>query len=171
MASTYEAIASQTLGSDAASVTFSGIAADWTDLIIVASTRMTGAFSATSWGTRFNSDSGSNYSDTTLLGTGSAAQSQRSSNSTYIFSATASAATAPTDDFSSTIIQVMSYANTNVFKTALIANATAANVLHRHVGLWRSTSAITSVTLIQANATQGDFKAGSTFSLFGVKAA
>jgi hypothetical protein len=63
----------------------------------------------------------------------------------------------------------MSYANTNVFKTALIAGGLGSTEVNRHVGLWRSTSAVTSVGLLLNGS--GNFKTGSTFSLYGIKAA
>ena len=76
---TYVAIATNTLGSAAASVTFSSIPGTYTDLVIV-----TQAISATAdnVGIRFNSDSGSNYSQTWLSGNGTSAISSRYSSST-----------------------------------------------------------------------------------------
>lgn len=171
MAVTYEPIASQTLGSDAASVTFSSIGGGWTDLIILAHTRLTGSFSATTYGIRFNSDTGSNYSSTQLLGTGSVAQSQRDTSVTYAYVSTSTAATGAANVFTPVIIHIMSYANSNVFKTVLAASDAENARVVRTVGLWRSTSAITSVTLVPVATNQGDFKSGCTFSLYGIKAA
>jgi hypothetical protein len=75
---TYEAIATQTLGSAAASVTFSSIPGTYTDLVlVVAGTLTTGTENIVM---QFNGDTGSNYSVTSLLGDGSTASSFRSSN-------------------------------------------------------------------------------------------
>lgn len=171
MPATYEPIASQTLGSDSASVIFSTIPGTYTDLIVLAHTRLTGSFTATSYGIRFNSDTGSNYSSTQLLGTGSVAQSQRESSATYAYVSTSTAATGTANVFTPVTIHIMSYANTSVFKTVLAASDAENARVVRTVGLWRSTNAITSVTLVPVSAAQGDFKSGSTFSLYGIKAA
>ena len=162
MASTYEPIASTTLGSAAASYTFSSIPGIFTDLVVVidvvgsGATRGYPAF-------RFNSDTGSNYSNTAVYGTGSAGSGRYSSQTEMYLSNFISG-------FNSSIrfvgiAHVMSYANTSVYKTALISGAN--DSVERSVGLWRSTSAITS---IEVRGSQ-QFGTGSTFSLFGVKAA
>jgi hypothetical protein len=82
--STYTPIATTTLGSAASSVTFSSIAGTYTDLRIVYST-----VSSADAGNylRFNSDSGSNYSNTTLFGNGSSAGSNRNTSSTGMYGA------------------------------------------------------------------------------------
>jgi hypothetical protein len=58
---TYEAIATQTLGSAAASVTFSSIPGTYTDLVIVC-TPLRVTAGAEELVFQFNSDTGSNYS-------------------------------------------------------------------------------------------------------------
>ena len=63
----------------------------------------------------------------------------------------------------------MSYANTNVFKTVLFESGLAGTEVLRGVGLWRSTDAITSVKVACDSTAQ--FKIGSTFALYGIKAA
>lgn len=166
MPRTYEPIASQTLGSDAATVTFSSIPSTFTDLILVCSVTAENLRNAL---LRLNGDTATNYSTTWLAGYGtSSVASSRASNDTLI--------TGPSvySGFSSTnpavlSWQIMSYANTNVFKTALIAGGLGSTEVNRHVGLWRSTSAVTSVGLLLNGS--GNFKTGSTFSLFGIKAA
>ena len=168
MARTYEPIASTTLGAGGSTlVTFSDIPALWTDLILVsaADTDYPSAASISTY-IRLNSDTAGNYSTTWLLGSGSAASSGRASSDTngiYIgeFSATANVAQA-------SIVQIMSYANTNVYKTVLSASNVASAWVTRQVGLWRSTAAITSVSVRAGGYT---FQQGGTFSLYGVKAA
>jgi hypothetical protein len=80
--STYTPIATQTLGSAAASVTFSSIPQGYTDLILV----INYATSASTGNAllRFNSDTGSNYSETALIGNGTTATSDRESSVTTI---------------------------------------------------------------------------------------
>ena len=166
MPATYEPIASTTLGSDSASVTFGSggtLAQGYTDLILVAQQTQTSGGSPLRL--RFTGDTGSNYSTTQINGNGSRVESRRYQE-TYLSldfdtSSTSTSATAH-------LIQVMSYSNSNVFKTVLSAAARGAAGVDRHVGLWRSTSAITSLTVVMAS---GSFKSGSTFSLYGIKAA
>lgn len=166
MAVTYEPIASQTLGADAASVTFSDLPGTYTDLVVVASVRS----STSGYGlmARFNSDSGTNYSTTYVFGNGSVAGSARVSNTSraYIENYGVSDGT----NFSATRFTVLQYANTNVYKTVLseAAGMGSGNGVDRSVSLWRSTSAITSLYL---ELFSGNIKASSTFSVYGIRAA
>ena len=170
MARTYEPIASQTLSSDTASVTFSDIPGTYTDLIIAAYIKH--SFGTTGdvafEGLQFNSDTGTNYSRTGLYGNGSSAVSDRLSSANGI---TLVGTRGSNSDFGVSLIQVMSYSNTNVNKTVLYANASSGTSVpaYRNVGLWRSTAAITSVTITATGAFT--IKAGSTFSVYGIKAA
>lgn len=164
MPATYESIASTTLGSAAATITFSSIAGTYTDLrLVVVSQSTTGGS-----GNRItiNSDTGSNYSRTILRGDGSSATSVRgTSESVFVFGATGTSPnwTMFTADF-------FSYAG-STYKTVLASIARDANGsgnVERTVGLYRSTSAITALEL----AVSGDtFSSGTTATLFGIKAA
>ncbi len=162
MPRTYEPIASTTLGSDTTDVEFTSIPGTFTDLVLITSIMGSGA-SAIDVDFRFNGDTATNYSWTNLYGNGSSAISARVSSVNYIrlgyVQGNAGAA------WSVSRADIMSYANTNVFKTALVSHAAPQNFVTRNVGLWRSTSAITSLKVV------GAFKSGSTFSLYGVKAA
>ena len=164
MASTYEPIASQTLGSATTTVDFTSIAANWTDLVLVAN------FNASSGSPnaklRVNGDTGTNYSNTILHGNGSSAGSSRQSNSGEMSINWNVNLSTTSNNF--LVWQIMSYANTNVFKTMLWATGNAGGEVIRTVGLWRSTSAITSLSVFTASLS---FASGSTFSLFGLKAA
>jgi hypothetical protein len=157
---TYEAIATQTLGSAAASVTFSSIPSTYTDLIIV--TGIIGVGDA-QMNVRFNSDTGSNYSTTYLNGNGTAARSDRASNTTsigtdYNFSITTNG--------NATICQFLNYSNSTTYKTMLARSGEASKGVQATVGLWRDTAAINTIQLISSNT---NFNTGSTFSIYGVK--
>ena len=158
---TYEAIATQTLGSAAASVTFSSIPSTYTDLVlVVASVATSGANNCRYY---YNSDNSSTlYSRTTLLGNGSTASSSRSTGSNYNYAAYA------TTTQGINIINIFNYANTNVFKTSIIRGGEANDSTLTRVNLWRNTNAITSVTVDTDGST---WVAGSVFSLYGIKAA
>lgn len=171
MPRTYEPIASQTLNADASFIEFTSIAATWTDLVLV----VTGRTSRTATTdeavmVRFNGDTASNYSLTNLIANGTTVLSQRASSQTGaewgVLNTSISSNTTP----SMAILTVMSYANTNVNKTVLGVSARDQGYgVARYVGLWRSTSAITTVRVYPALGP--DFKSGATASLYGIKAA
>jgi hypothetical protein len=161
---TYTLISSNVLGSAAASVTFSSIPNTYTDLIIV-----TQAISATAddVGIRFNSDSGSNYSQTWLSGNGTSAFSSRYSSSTSVYLDIYGSM--GTSLFNNTNVQIMDYANTTTYKTFLSRSNRAGSGVDAIVGLWRSTAAIS--TIVLAPTTGVNFSTGSTFKLYGIEAA
>ena len=162
---TYIPIASQTLGSAAASITFNSIPGTYTDLHLV----ITGNAPGTNnfYVFRINSDNGTNYSRTTLTGNGSAASSVSNVNITVMSTSFAgtSSTTVPLFD----IWDFFSYAgSTN--KTILCSSAQDANgsgQVGSLVGLWRSTSAITSIT-IYASDLVTNLPTGTIATLWGI---
>jgi hypothetical protein len=161
MTSTYEKIASTTLGS-AGNLSFTSIPSIYTDLVLVASSP--GATSIGNViGLRFNNDTGTNYSDTILYGTGTAAGSTRNTSASYIM---ALYYFGLKSDQSTLIYNIMNYANTTTYKTTLI-RANSGQEPDAIVGLWRSTSAINRIDLFVNTST---FVSGSAFTLYGIKA-
>jgi hypothetical protein len=157
--STYTPIATTTLGSSQSTVTFSGIASTYTDLVLV----INGTASSTNNHLiRFNNDSATNYSYTDLYGDGSSAGSGRASNSTGIFIGNGSATNY------TKIVQIMNYANTTTYKTALNRSNSPAEAVAAEVGTWRSTTAINRVDVV---ATAGSMNTGLTMTLYGIAAA
>jgi len=165
--STYTPIATTTLGSAAASYTFSSISGSYTDLKII----VTGITSAAGLTIKvqFNGDTTSGlYSMTELWGDGTTASSNRRTGQNQIntsyqqvnFSDTAQA---------NAIIDVMNYSNSTTYKT-LLARTNSATASYpgtvATVGLWRNTNAITSIIL-----SAGNFNSGSTLTLYGITAA
>jgi hypothetical protein len=166
MTVTYEAIQSYTVtGTSTTGLDFS-VPSTYTDLVLVSSA----ALSASGFslvlrvGTAGSADTGSNYSRTYMIGTGSTAPSGRDSNSTSI-DLNGSSYTSGTP--ATTISQFMNYANTTTNKTILIRAGGAGDVVEAEVGLYRSTSAINFIRIYVAS---GYIFAGSTFSLYGIKA-
>lgn len=164
MAATYEPIASTTLGSAATAIEFSGVASEWTDLrLVLVGTHDTGSASVRMRVGNSAIDSGSNYGRTVLAGDGTSATSGRNASVTFwniggVF----------TGDVTTIAVDLMSYANVSVYKTALIADAVPGSYVERHVGLWMSTSAI---DIVRVFTSSGSFAAGTTASLYGIKAA
>jgi hypothetical protein len=163
MPSTYTPIATQTTtAGSTSSVIFSSISNTYTDLVIAY-----GAIgvSDTQVRLRFNGDSSSIYSYTTMSGNGAITESFRQANGSsmttdYYFSVTTNGGT--------TLINIMNYANTSMFKTAVMRTNNSAYAAMANVGLWSSTSAINQIELL---CTTGSFAANSIISLYGIKAA
>ena len=158
MPQTYTPLATNTLSSAAASVTFSSISSAYTDLVLVLNaSQATAGFSTLM---RYNSDTGSNYSGTAIAGSGSAATSSRTTSSTNIYLGYQQYTTIFT-----TIVQIQNYSNTTTNKTCLTRKNQADSYVEAMVGLWRNTAAITSITLLPES---GNFASGSTFTLYGI---
>lgn len=167
MAQTYTPIATTTLSSAASSITFSSIPSTYTDLRLVL---VATASAANLWLT-FNSDTATNYSATWIMGSSfpsQAASSGRATSDTKI-----NMTNGNSYGISSTIpslytVDIFSYAgSTN--KTCLTTSADDRNGtgdVGNFVGLWRSTSAITSVTF--TNGSSGTFNTGTTATLYGI---
>ena len=163
---TYTQIASTTLGSAAASVTFSSIAGTYTDLVLV--TQVKGTSSSDQDLTAvFNSDTNTNYSRTILYGNGSVAGSVRASNETSWKYATVPGTT--TNQWEIATLQLFNYYNATTYKTGLIRRNQAGEATAANVVLWRKApDAITNIVLAPA---AGSFATGSTFNLYGITAA
>lgn len=163
MAATYEPIATTTLASAQNSIQFSSIASSWTDLrVVITGKSTTGGLLYL----RLNSDTGSNYSTTSLYATPVA--SYRTTNSTHMDITDANVAGLDTTNPTFYTIDLMSYAG-STYKTCLIEGSQQTNgVVYRMVGLWRSTSAINDINFYLSS---GNFTANTTITLFGIKAA
>jgi hypothetical protein len=164
MATTYTPIATTTLASAAASYTFSSIPSTYTDLVVVVTARnTTSTYTAT---IRLNGDSGANYSSTQLYGNGTTAGSNRDTSRTSIDNIYAASSADTAGVFNVTLVNIQNYSNTTTYKTVLSRSNLTVQVA-ASAGLWRSTAAITSLGIFSAS----NFAAGSTFTLYGIKAA
>ena len=163
MAKTYESIATTTLGSDSATVSFTSISGSYTDIVLIVDAVRTGSNNV-AW-IRVNSDTGSNYSFTTLQGNGTAASSYRESNSTAPWVTPEIWAQNARGNL---IINFQNYSNTTTYKTFLTRYNLAAQGTGSIVGLWRNTAAISTILLSPGS---GNWAAGSTFTLYGIKKA
>ena len=169
----FESIATVTVGSGgAANVEFTSIPSTYThlQLRILADTNRTSATVA-SFNLQFNSDTGANYSWHELYGNGSSAGSSASSNTTYcLLSRVGGSAT---NTFGALIVDILDYANTNKYKTIRNLGGCDANgsgEIALDSGLWRSTSAISSMKFtINYDGTL--ISQYSHFALYGIKSA
>jgi hypothetical protein len=164
---TYEPIATQTLSSAAASVTFSSISGSYTDLVLVANF----ATSTTDYAQIvLNSDTTvSNYSGTYLLGNGTSAASGRYSGASGAYWLGGSTQTATTVGGGMARYMFQNYSNSTTYKTVLQRADTASTGTGTMVGLWRNTAAITSIKIQTVSGY--NLLSGSTFTLYGIAAA
>jgi hypothetical protein len=158
--SAYTALANVTLGSSAATVTFSSIPATYRDLVLVATCQS--AVSGNSLILRINSDA-SNYSLVGARGNGSNTLST-TSTTFYGFFTDFMSTTAP--DLLMTA-NFMDYSATDKHKTVLLRGNRPTIATEMSAVRWANTAAITS---IQFRGDSGNLAAGSTFALYGVSA-
>ena len=163
---TYEPIATTTLGSTQATVTFSSIPGTYTDLVIVGSILTDNATGRT-LNITFNSDTGSNYSNTHLGNDGNTVVSNINSNQTNIFASWYGANISSTTNPFLCTIHINNYSNTTTNKTTLIRSG-ATNHLSAFANLWRNTAAINTIAL---SVSTGNMAANTTFTVYGIKAA
>jgi hypothetical protein len=149
---TYTPLATVTLGSTAASVTFSSIPATYRDLIVVVNGTTTASVGVTF---RHNGDTtDANYTSVNMTGNGSTATSTTATNANMM-----SMFTTQTQG----IVQFLDYSATDKHKTGLSRGDNAGNNTRAFARRWSNTAAITSIEIAG-----GTFNSGSTFSLYGV---
>ena len=161
MPATYEKIATTTLGSSNNIVEFTSIGAGYTDLRLVFVPLGT---STQNMNMTLNGDTGSNYSFTSIRGDGGAAYSSRATSASNINLTLGTSITTTNPNLYE--IDFFSYAG-STFKTFLnkySADKNGSGNLGAMVGLYRSTSAITSITFTAAT----NFAAGTTATLYGI---
>jgi hypothetical protein len=161
--STYTPIATTTLGSTNSTVTFSSISGSYTDLVLIGNPIVSASLDY-KWYVNGDNSSGL-YSQTRLNGNGSTAVSGRTPNANFLYLDLVAPASGSMQNF---IMNFQNYANTSVYKTALIRYNDAGADVAARVGLWRNTNAITSITISTDSST---FAVGSTFTLYGIAAA
>ena len=172
MALTYEAIQTTTLSSPSGSVTFSSIPQTYTDLRVVVVLKETTTYAdarmrfngdsgtATYWGTWIYPFSGTTPS-TNVITTANGAWVAQNSNSSG------------NNQWSMLEIDINNYSNSTNYKTTLskCSNASLNNQVPAFYNFtWGNTAAITQleITIPAANQT---YVVGSTFTLYGIKAA
>ena len=171
MANTYTLIASNTVGSGGvASVTFSSIAATYTDLLVKVSARTDRAVgSASDFSFTFNGST-TTYTDKYLYGNGSGTGSGSNAYTNQGFAGNITQATMTASTFGSVDIYVPNYAGSN-YKSSSTDAVTENNATLTYdmlvAGLWSNTAAVTSMTFQSASG--GNFVQYSTFYLYGIK--
>jgi hypothetical protein len=177
VAGDFESIATVSVGSGgSATVSFTSIPSTYTHLQIRCLTQDDrGTYPISEVKLNFNSDTGTNYSYHQLAGDGGSIYGYGFTSTSFIQLEIGGTTTGGT--FGSMNIDVLDYANTNKYKTtrALCGEMTNASyagyygIVALNSGNWRSTSAITSITLASRFATK--FTQYSHFALYGIRSA
>ena len=170
MANTYTLIASNTLSTTAASVTFSAIPNTFTDLVLKVSSRNNDTGAAENLKIQLNNDTTTKYSFTYIIGSGTSAVPGRASNLAYVESRQDGAG-ATANAFSNLEIYIPSYTATQnkPFSSFAVTETNDAgnNYIYPIANLWRNTAAIDSIKLF--NNGSFVFVSGSSFFLYGIK--
>lgn len=153
---TISTLASATLTSNDASVTFSSIPQQYSDLTLMAECSNTTGYNLVM---RFNGDGANNYGYIFLLGNGSTVSVGRNPSLSSAYVGVATTVTAINR------INVFGYSSTNKIKTILATSGSANWGSSVWASVWESTAAITSITLLPES---GTFVAGNKFTLTGV---
>ena len=169
VASDYELISTTVLAGTAVSVTFSSLgdySATYKHLQVRVATTNDGANNA---GMRINGDTGSNYAWHHLVGTGSAVASSAETSQTSMAFFYIGAVTVGVG-----VIDLLDAYSTTKNKTVRTLQGQAgasAGALRVALGsgLFMSTSAISSVTILANRGSATNFSAGSRFSIYGIK--
>jgi hypothetical protein len=159
---TYDSLAYTVLGAPAASITFSSISGAYTDLRLVLSGTCTANVSLI---LQFNGDTATNYSYRYMNGNGVGVGSSSGQSTTNVILAGFN--TDLTKIFMCEV-DILQYKNTGMFKDFLNKMANDRNgsgEINTTIGLWRSTSAITSVVISTNSST---LATGFTAELIGI---
>ena len=168
----YDSIATATLASDTASITFSGIPSTYTHLQIRGILRSASGTTAYSVAIRANGDTGSNYSNHLLSGDGSSASVDYIANFNQPYLLVAPGPSNAGQIYGGTVLDILDYKNTNKYKTirSLVGyDANGSGQTRISSALWMNTSAITSFTIFGYNS--GILTAGTSLALYGIKGA
>lgn len=160
----FELIQTQILASTTTSVVFtvSSFASTYRHLQI----RLVTKSSTTNNNTllRFNSDTGTNYNWHQLAGDGSSVAAYAGANADFIFVAPLT----PTTGFGASVVDILDAYSSTKNKTVRALGGVTEGAYQQstlYSGAWRSTTAISSVTLTSSS----PFAIGSRFSIYGIR--
>jgi hypothetical protein len=159
-------IETKTLGTAAASIEFTSIPQDGTDLVVLCSVRVD--VDSIALNIRFNGDTGSNFTMRILRGNGSSALSETSTSSA-LDSSGSNNSSATANTFSNGTLYIPNYTGSTA-KSVSMDSVTENNATQAfqtiHAGIWTGTAAITSILF--GRFAGGNLVAGSTISLYKV---
>jgi len=168
----FDSIATTTVGAGgASSVTFSSIPQNYTHLQIRMIARNTVANSDDNVYMYFNSDTGANYSYHYVYGFGTGVGTGGTGGASFMIPFRVTGANSTASAFGVGVCDILDYNNTNKFKTTRSLTGhnqnNTSDTIFMFSNNWRSTSAITSITI---NPPNSNFVQHSSFALYGIKA-
>jgi hypothetical protein len=168
----------QTLGADAAQITFSSIAGTYKHLRIIFQARGTSAAGVVAFRAQFNADTAANYDTIFLVASGSGAnttatpgggRTDGAAPTTSLYVAQLPDSTSPAGSAGAGDLLIPNYAGTVFHKQTRSVDygrtGTSAQSVGDYGGTWRSTAAITAIRLFPLS---GNLLAGSRASLYGL---
>ena len=163
----FESINTVFLASNQATVEFNNIPQVYTHLQIrwISKSDSTGSYN---W-LNFNSDTSSLYANHYIYGDGASRFAGADINQARINLYGSSVTSSQAGTFASHIIDILDYRNTGKFKTVRAFGGQDSNgsgVIFLSSGVWRSTNAITSITI---SPNSNNFAINSHFALYGVR--
>jgi hypothetical protein len=169
--SDYESISTVTVGSGGqTSITFTSIPNTYKHLEIRGVAQVGTGSGSDRMRVTVNGDTGSNYYQHQIYGTGSAAAASSQGLSTSMLLG-AIPGSSSTNIFGASVFEILDYASTSKYKTFKVLSGSDQNdtngLIYLQSGVWNSTSAITSITLGYNGST--NFNQYSTFALYGIK--
>lgn len=158
-------ISAITLSQGYATITFSSIPSTYGTLLLVMSNVC--QINGRELGIRFNGDTGTNYRYARLIAEGSSTFTAGTGSGTYGRIGDSNTS------FSGNFVTIPNYTNTGLYKVAMTEgtandNSSTNNRAATYITYWDSTSAITSLSVV--NEAGASFDTNSVFSLYGLKA-
>ena len=165
----YDSIATSTLTTSTADITFSSIPSTYTHLQIRFIAKSTNsATAADNLAFRFNSDTGGNYTRHYLDGSGTSATAGPNTGVTQVYATCAQTSSTP-DAFGVGVLDILDYTNTNKYTTTRALSGADFNASGGAIqftsGLWLNTAAITTINI---RALSGNLTQYSQFALYGI---
>lgn len=170
----FESIASATGTGSSNTITFSSIPSTYTSLQIRFIGRTTASDVPANLHIRLNGDTGSNYAQHQLYGDGTTATASGAATQTRIRGGAISTAAETSGVMGVNIVDIHDYSSTTRNKTVRIFSGIDKNGSGGFVelgsGLWASTSAVNSVSLL-TTVTGGSWTTDTVIALYGIKGA
>lgn len=168
--SDYDLIQSEILPSADASIVFdlTGLSSTYQHLQLRGTYRSNRSAGTGGAGLRFNSDSGTNYTRHVLYGKGGSVTSDSTASTDLTDFGEYLAATATSNSFASTIVDILDPFETTKYTTVRSFNGYAASNYNiaLNSGVWLNTAALTQIEVYDRFST---FVTGSRFSLYGLR--
>jgi hypothetical protein len=165
----YELIQTQILGSSQNAIVFNNLenhSSTYRHFQLRVIGRAQRAFTNEPLFMRFNGDSGTNYAWNILFTSGSSVASAGDGNTNVMRAGILASANSASNNFGASVIDILDVYQAKNKSIRYLASLTNDGPILGG-GIWRSTNAISSITLTSWSGT--DFIAGSRFSLYGIR--